>query len=257
MPMIRALLLSILLACAAWAETVSVGAAISMREAMTQIAGAYAKKTGDKVEITFGSSGQLMGQIKAGAPIDAFISAADKQVDDLAAAGLVDETTRRIVAGNTLVLIVPADSGVSTGGFGDLSKPEVRRIAAGEPKTVPAGQYAEQVFRSFRVTAEIKEKLVYGTNVRQVLDYVERGEVTAGVVYKTDAMESGGKVRVVATAPTDSHDPIVYPAVLVKASSKREATIRFLDYLGGQKAREVFAAKGFTAPETAATRPSR
>src|SRR5262249_28388776 len=101
----------------------------------------------------------------------------------------------------------------------------------------------------------LKEKIVYGANVRQVLSYVERGEVTAGIVYATDARESGEKVRVVATAPAGSHEPIVYPAIAVKASKKTDAAKHFLDCLGSENAKKILLEKGFSTPVDSAKNP--
>jgi molybdate transport system substrate-binding protein len=225
---------------------VRVAAAISLREALGQTAKAYEADTGRRVELTFGSSGQLAAQIKSGAPIDAFVSAANKQVDELEKAGLVDAKTRRVVAGNDLVLIVPASSSVSLADFKSLSEDAVKKLAIGEPKTVPAGQYARQVLAKLEIERKLADRLVYGANVRQVLDYVERGEVTAGIVYATDAKESGEKVKVVATADAATHEPIEYPAVVVKESKKPAAAAAFLDYLKSDRARKIFQDKGFT-----------
>jgi molybdate transport system substrate-binding protein len=230
-------------------EAIRVGVAVSMKEAMTEIASAYEKQTGTQVKLTFGSSGQISAQIKGGAAIDAFISAADKQVDQLAAEGLVDSDTRRIVAGNTLVVIVPRDSKAAMDSFESLARAPVKRLAVGEPKTVPAGQYAMQALDKLKLTSALSDKLVYGSNARQVLGYVARGEVTAGIVYATDAKQMGEKVKVVATAPADVHDPIVYPAVVVKRSgSAAAAAQKFLEYLTGEDARRIFEAHGFTRP---------
>ncbi len=228
-----------------------VAAAISLRDALTQIGQAYEAKTGAKVEFTFGSSGQLMAQIQNGAPIDAFISAGEKQVDDLAAAGLVDPANRRVIAGNALVLIVPANVSApqAVTSFADLLKPQVARLAIGEPTTVPAGLYALETLKSLRLDQPLVKRIVYGSNVRQVLDYVERGEVDAGLVYATDARQAGKKVRVVAVAPASTHEPIVYPAVVLKTAASRGANkmaAKFLDYLVVDEARSIFADKGFT-----------
>jgi molybdate transport system substrate-binding protein len=241
-------LLVLSVAVAAPAETIRLGVAVSLKEAVTDIARAYESETGDKVEFTFGSSGQVMAQIKAGAPIDAFISAADKQVDELITQGLVDRESRRVVAGNTLVLIVPADSKVAIDSFEALGNVQLKRLAIGEPKSVPAGQYAMQALEKLMLAKPLADKLVYGSNVRQVLDYVMRGEVTAGIVYATDAKQAGGKVQVVATAPKDSHDSIMYPAVVIKKSANAAAAKRFLDHLASDDARRVLEARGFTVP---------
>jgi molybdate transport system substrate-binding protein len=191
-----------------------------------------------------------MAQIKGGAAIDLFVSAAQKQLDELSAQGLVDRDSRRIVAGNTLVLIVPRDSKVAIDSFESLSSAPVKRLALGEPKTVPAGEYAAQVLKKLNLSDPLKDKLVFGSNVRQVLDYVIRGEVTAGLVYATDAKEAGDKVKVVATAPKGSHEPIVYPAVVVKRSGNAAAARRFLDHLRSEEAREILKKRGFAPAET-------
>ena len=241
------LIVPLLLAGTASAETLRVAAAISLKGALTEIAVSYKAKTGGDVKLVFGSSGQLATQIKSGAEVDVFISAALKQVDDLAREGLVDAKTRRTVASNTLVLVVPADAKDAPGSFEALGS-TTGKIAIGEPKTVPAGQYAEQVFKALKLTDRLAGRLVLGTNVRQVLTYVERGEVAAGVVYATDALEAGSKVRVVATADAKTHDPIVYPAVVVSATTKAPAAAKFVTYLGGEDASKVLRAKGFVVP---------
>lgn len=248
MPALRVLVTILLLCSTAKAEDITVSAAISLKDALTDIQKPYETASADRLQFIFGASGQLLAQIKNGAPVAVFISAADKQVDDLLKAGLADRASRRVIAGNSLVLIVPAEAKSPVSGFKDLANPSVQRIAIGEPKTVPAGAYAMQVLEHLRLTGPLGDRLVYGSNVRQVLDYVERGEVSAGLVYSTDAREAGTKVRVVATADPASHEPIEYPAVIVSTSNKREAAKRFLDYLRTDKARTVLRSCGFASP---------
>lgn len=238
------------------ADAIRVAAAISLKDAITEVAKAYEATTGDHVELAFGSSGQLMSQIRSGAEIDLFLSAAVEQVDALAKDGLVDLATRRDVVGNTLVLVVPAEANAAPSSFADLASATVQKIAVGEPKTVPAGQYARQALASLKLDAAIAAKLVYGTNVRQVLNYVERGEVSAGLVYATDARQSGGKVRIVAVAPADSHAPIVYPGVVLANAKHAAAAERFLASLIAADAQKTFATYGFTTPPVAATQPA-
>ena len=239
------------------AETISVASAVSLKEAISQVAKAFEAQTGDRVRFTFGSSGQLMAQIKNGAPIDAFISAANKQVDDLERLGLIEAETRRTIAGNALVLIVPADATLRISEFKDLADAGIKKLAIGQPGTVPAGQYARQVLDKLGLEQKLGGRMVYGSNVRQVLDYVRRGEVTAGIVYATDAKEAGDKVKVVATADPASHDPVEYPAAVVKSGKKREAAARFLDFLHTEKSRKILEARGFTTPDAAADKPSK
>jgi molybdate transport system substrate-binding protein len=243
--LLLAVVVSLVVSAVAAAETVRVGVAISLKDAANEVARAYEGETGDKVEFTFGSSGQIAAQIKNGAPIDAFISAANKQVDDLERDGLVLPGTRRVVAGNTLALIVPAGAD-GPDRFEALAREGVKRVAIGEPRTVPAGQYATEVLENLGLLRPLDGRLVYGSNVRQVLNYVERGEVSAGIVYATDAREAGAKVKVTATAPPGTHAPIVYPAVVVKASPHAAAATKFLDYLGTEPAQRTLANKGFT-----------
>ncbi|MGE5611033.1 MAG: molybdate ABC transporter substrate-binding protein [Bacillota bacterium] len=253
-----ALIIVLLFSTVVVAESITVSAAVSLKEAMDNIARSYEADTSERVNFSFGSSGQLMAQIKSGAPVDLFISAAGKQVDDLSALGLVDDTTRRIVAGNALVLIVPANAKRAPSTFKDLTDSRYGRLAIGEPQTVPAGQYAMQVMTTLKLADLVADRVVYGSNVRQVLDYVGRGEVAAGVVYATDAKQPGSKVRIVATADCSWHDPIQYPAVVVKASRRQAAAKRFLNYLSSRKAREILANKGFVVesdPDVEETSP--
>lgn len=247
-------LFAVLLAVPSRAETITVSAAVSLKESLTDIAKAYHDQTGDEVQFTFGASGTLATQIHHGAPVDAFISAADAQVKELIEAKLADKDSRRVIATNALVLIVPADEANPPQSLADLATDKVRKIAAGDPKVVPAGQYADQTFKSLKLDDKVRDKLVYGASVRQVLAYVERGAVDAGLVYKTDAMEAGAKVKLVATVDPKLHDKIEYPAVVISASTKREAARKFLDFLATDKARSILTAKGFTVPDRNAKR---
>ena len=243
------LLLSLLAPVAAGDEPLRVAAAISLKDVITELAEAYRSQGRGEIRFTFGSSGQLQAQIEYGAPVDLFISAAHRQVDELVEAKLAEESTKRVVAGNRLVLIVPASAKTPPAGFKDLSDPRYRRLAVGEPRTVPAGQYAMQALAALKLTDALKGRLVHGANVRQVLDYVERGEVDAGIVYETDARESGDRVRIVEAADPKTHDAIEYPAVIMSQSRRRQAAADFLDFLTSDKARAVLSRKGFTTPE--------
>jgi molybdate transport system substrate-binding protein len=205
------------------------------------------------VDLNFGSSGQLAAQIAQGAPVDAFVSAGEREMDQLAAQGLIDPSTRHVVCGNELVLIVPADAVFIPASFLDLSDSRIGRIAVGQPRTVPAGEYAQEVFDHLKMSSQLTSKLVFGENVRQVLDYVERGEVDGGVVYATDAAQAGAKVRIAARSDASWHSPITYPAAVMKQSAKADAARRFVDYLTTPESRKVLGEHGFiiAAPTTA------
>ena len=239
------------------AGEIRIGAAISLRAVVEELGRRFEEETGNRVSFTFGSSGQVMGQIRNGAPIDLFISAAHAQMEQLAGEKLIEPSSRRVVATNVLVLVVPADR-PGPAGFEELGGPEVRRIAMGEPRTVPAGAYARETLEHLKIWAAVQERVVYGTNVRQVLAYVERGEVDAGIVYRTDAVEAGEKIRIVATAEPGWHAPIEYPAAIVAGSRSKQAASAFLDFLGSEEGRRVLTEHGFGLPEDpAATRPAQ
>ena len=255
LPVVAFLTTAVSLAAAATpasADPITVSAAISLKESLEQVGRDFHARTGDDVRFNFDASGRLEQQIEQGAPVDAFVSAADAEVDDLTRGGQADPATRHVVAGNTLVLVVPPDATPnSTAGptsLADLAT-TTGKIAAGDPKSVPAGHYAQQTLAAMKLTAAVAPRLVLGQNVRQVLTYVERGEVSAGLVYGTDAKQAGDAVKVVATADPATHDPIEYPAVVIAASTHPAAAKRFVDYLSTPPARAVLVAHGFTVPK--------
>jgi molybdate transport system substrate-binding protein len=244
---------------AAGAEPLTVSAAISLKEAIAAVGKAYHDGGGDDVQFNFGASGALAMQIAQGAPVDVFVSADPEQVEKLINDGKADAGTRRLVVENELVLIVnPSNANPALHDFGGLADPQVQRVAIGQPKVVPAGMYAMQVLDHLHLTNALQPKLIYASNVRQVLDYVVRNEVDAGIVYRTDALQAGEKVTVVYTAGAGMHEPIDYPAIMVSGTTHAEAARRFLDYLTNGEARTVFAARGFVIPpdHSPATHPA-
>lgn len=228
--------------------SVTVSAAISLKDALDELGRVYEQShPGAKITFNYGGSGTLEHQIEQGAPVDILISAAEKQMDTLESKGLIVAGTRRNLVANELVLIVPAASSLVRS-FQDLARAEVKVVALGESETVPAGMYARQSLEHLGLLAAVQKKTVFAKDVRQVLTYVETGNADAGIVYQTDARISG-IVRIVATAPAGSHDPIVYPAAVVRDSRNATAARAFLDFLAGPEARAVFAKYGFLAPE--------
>jgi len=232
-------------ACHAPQRTVlTVSAAASLQDAIVEAETGYKHDHTDiDFRNNFGSSGTLAREIEVGAPVDAFLSAASKPMDDLAAKGLIALGTRKNLLRNSLVLIAPLDS--SLRGFDGLTGKSIRLIALGDPASVPAGQYGRQTLTALHLMDKVNAKLVLGRDVRQVLTYVETGNADAGIVYATDAQTSG-RVRIVAVAPDSSHDPIVYPAAVVKAGRNEEAARRFIEYLSSPGAKAIFIKHGFT-----------
>jgi len=222
-----------------------VGAAISLKESFSEIGGIYERRTGTKITFTFGASGELEKQIEAGAPVDVFASAAEKEMDELQAKNLIDRATRTDFARNSLVLVVPTDSRVQLQSFSGLEKPSVTKIAIGNPKTVPAGQYAEELLRNTQLWPKVESRLIMGENVRQVLDYVARGEVDAGIVYATDVQVAQGKVSVAASAADQDYGPILYPLAVIKDSANGNAAKGFVDLVVSPEGNQILKKHGF------------
>lgn len=223
-----------------------VSAAASLTDAMNELIGMYKKiEPNLKVTPTYGSSGALQKQIEQGAPVDVFISAAPKQMNALEQLGLLSPNTRKDLLLNQVVLIIPKDSKSGITQFADLAGPQVKQIALGEPGSVPVGQYSEEIFTALGILDAVKAKVVYAKDVRQVLTYVEIGEVDAGVVYATDAAVSS-KIRILQSAPAGTHSPIVYPAALIKSSAQSKAAGDFLQWLSTPGASDVFKKYGFS-----------
>ncbi len=221
-----------------------VSVAASMTDAMEEIKTLY---TADHSNVTitynFGSSGALQQQIEQGAPANVFLSAGKKQMTALVDAGLMVEGSVKDLVQNQVVLVVPKDEAAIT--FADLATDKVAKIAIGDPQSVPAGQYASEVFEKMGLTDAVSGKLILAKDVREVLSWVETGNVEAGIVYATDAQISD-KVTVSDTAAEDTHSPIVYPMGIVKTDSNQDAAQAFVDFLSTQAAKDVFAKYGFT-----------
>jgi molybdate transport system substrate-binding protein len=222
----------------------TVSAAASLKEALAEIETTYNRSHANIAFVNnFGSSGTLATQIDQGAPVDVFLSAAAKPMDDLQSKGLLVAGTRRNLLRNTLVLIAPQDSKLHD--FKGLTDKSVRMIALGDPGNVPAGQYGRQTLTALHLMDKINGKVVLGKDVRQVLTYVETGNADAGIVYGTDARMSS-KVRVVAVAPESTHDPIVYPAAAIKGGHNEDSARKFIDFLRNPAAKAIFQKYGFT-----------
>ncbi|BCL35266.1 molybdate ABC transporter substrate-binding protein [Nostoc sp. MS1] len=225
-----------------------VSAAASLKDALEEIKPLYQQsKPNVNINFNFGASGALQQQIEQGAPTDIFISAAKRQVDALEQKGLLVSGTRSIIAKNRLVLVVPRNTtGITS--FFNLRNDSVKKIAIGEPRSVPAGQYAEQVLQKLKLLPQIKSKLVYANNVRQVLASVESGNADAGLVYATDAKISD-KVKAVVAADEKYHSAIIYPLAVIKSSKNVEAAKEFTQYLATSgQAKAVLRKYGFILP---------
>lgn len=225
--------------------TLLISAAASLQDALEAIQPLFQQtKPNFKVKYNFSSSGALQQQIEQGAPVDIFFSAATKQMNTLQEKNLIIPTTRQNLLTNRLVLIVPSNSSLNINNFHQLTNVNVKRIVVGEFRSVPAGQYTEELLNNLKILQQVRQKLVFGNNVRNVLSAVESGNADAGIVYTTDAQISN-KVKVVATAPTNLHSPIVYPIAVVSSSKNAQAAREYIQFLSGEQARNIFDKFGF------------
>lgn len=229
------------------AAEVKVFAAASLSDALKELGPRFTAATGHTLRFNFGASGALARQVKEGAPADVFCSADEARVDQLDSAGLLLPGTRRPLLANQLVLVVPADAAVAVAALSDLTKAEVRRIAIGEPATVPAGSYAKAYLEKMGLWKAVSVKVVPVETVRAVLAAVESGNVEAGFVYRTDALISK-KVKIAIAVAVAEGPRIIYPAVVLKDAKSPEAARAWLDYLATPEARKIFASFGFLSP---------
>ncbi len=222
----------------------TISAAASLKDAMEEIKAAYEKENSEvTITYNFGSSGSLQKQIEQGAAVDVFLSAATKQMDALKDKGLIIENTRKDFLENKIVLVVPVGSlGVTD--FKDLLTDKVKKIGLGEPKSVPVGQYGEEVLKKLDIMGSVNSKIVYAKDVKEVLSWVETGNADAGIVYETDTKVSD-KVRLVARAPEGSHKPVYYPAAVIKESKNVDAAKDFVNFLYSSEAKPIFEKYGF------------
>ena len=239
--------LLLLLPFAVGAQQITVSTAASLTDAFKALGPKFeASQPGTTVRFNFAASGVLLQQISQGAPVDVFVSADQETMDRAAAQKLVDTASRKNFVSNSLVLIEPAKEGTGIQSLQDLAKPAVRRIAIGKPATVPAGRYTRQVLEGAKLWTPLEPKFVQADSVRQVLDYVGRGEVEAGFVYRTDATLLGDKLKIVLTPA--NHTPVTYPIAVVSDSKQKAAAQNFIAFLFTDAAQQVLTRYGFGKP---------
>jgi molybdate transport system substrate-binding protein len=241
-----AVLLVLATAGTAAAQELTFSVAISMKDAIEEIGRVFMqRRPGVTLSYNFGSSGDLQKQIEAGAPVDLFVSAAARQMDELEKQQLIVATTRNVFARNVLVAIAPANSTLDLSRPAFLTDTRVTQIAIGNPKTVPAGQYTEESLRAMGLWDRLRPKMVFAENVRQVLEYVNRGEVDVGFVYTTDAATRAGRVKEVFRPAEDTYRPVLYPVAVIGASKQQALAAAFIDLLLAPEGRAVLSRLGF------------
>jgi molybdate transport system substrate-binding protein len=238
---------SALVSFAASAADLTVSAAASLTNAFKDLGPLYeAQNPGTTVVFNFAASDALLAQIAKGAPADIFASADQDAMDRAESQKVLAAGTRRNFVSNSLVMIVPTDSTLGLKTLADLQKPEVKKIAIGNPSGVPVGRYTQGSLEAAKLWTSVQPKAVMAQSVRQALDYVARGETEVGFVYATDAGIMKDKVKVVATIPTETS--ITYPIAAIAGSPNPAAALKFLDFLGTPPAQAVLARYGFGKP---------
>ena len=221
----------------------NISAAASLKEAMADIHTEFKKvKPNVTLTVNFGASGSLQQQIEQGAPCDIFISAGQSQMKALDEKSLLLENTKKDLVKNDLVLVGPKDTTLT--GLSDLTSDKVKKIAVGEPASVPAGKYADEVFTNLGIKDAISSKLVFGKDVKEVLAWSTSGNTEVGFVYKSDALSSKD-VKIIETIADDKHSPITYPVGIIKASKNPDVSKAFEDFLFTDTCKKIFEKYGY------------
>jgi molybdate transport system substrate-binding protein len=227
----------------------TISAAASLHDVLLEIEKEYIKdQPNQELIFNFGGSGALMQQIEKGAPVDLFIFADSDKSNQLLEKGLVEKNTVSNFLGNQLVLIAPKETKQPLSRVDDLVHTNVNKIAIGTPESVPAGLYSKQALQSVKIWDKLEGKLVFTKDVRQVLTYVEMGNVDAGFVYMTDAIQSR-KIKIVSTIPDSAHEPIVYTTGIIQSTKHSKEAKEFSTFLLGEKAKQIFIKYGFIVLE--------
>jgi molybdate transport system substrate-binding protein len=243
---IATLILVSFLAISAAASELQIFAAISLTDALKEIATLYENKTGNPVLFNLGASSMLARQISEGSPADVFFSADEDKMDDLQKKQLIVNETRRSLLSNSLVIVIPFDSNSTISDPHQLAKSNWK-IAIAEPKTVPAGIYAKKYLQNIGLWSKLMDRIVPTENVRAALAVVESGNVDAGIVYKTDAAISR-RVKIAYEIPVKDTPKIIYPVAVIKDTKNLEAAKSFVEYLASEESKAIFTKYGFLVP---------
>ena len=221
----------------------NISAAASLTEAMDEIQKKY-EDINENISliINYGSSGSLQQQIEQGASCDVFISAGEKQMKLLEEKNVLLDGTYKDLLENDLVLIVHKDSNVN--GISDLNTNKVKYLAIGDPESVPAGTYADEVLTSLNIKGLLTHKLVFAKNVKEVLNWVKSENAEAGFVYYSDTI-GVDSIKIIETTPDNSHTPIIYPIAIMKDSKQVKAAKDFEEYLLGNEGQDILKKYGY------------
>lgn len=239
--------LTLFFAAQAGAQELMVSAAASLSQVLPPLAREFeARHQGSRLIFNFAASGALAQQIAKGAPVNVFISADQESMDLLQTLGLLKDNQRLQLLRNQLVLVQAPDAAQPLQKLQDLRDPKFERIAIGSPASVPAGRYARAALEKAGLWNQVQGRLIYAQNVRQVVDYVARGEVQAGFVYASDARQFAARLK--NPVPVALDKPVLYPAAVLAGSARAQLGQDFLRFLQSAAAQAEFAKAGFSQP---------
>ncbi|MDP3089368.1 MAG: molybdate ABC transporter substrate-binding protein [Nitrospira sp.] len=226
-------------------ETLTIAAANSIKDALRKILPIFESQHPElNIRVIYGPSQTLRKQIEEGAPVDVFLPSLFEEIDQLEKKGLVIQGSKRIYAGTSLVLITGTTLPAPIGSIQDLHTVPIRRIAIGDPKASSVGKVALQFIKYSKLEPQLKAKHVYGEHSRAVLDLVAKGEAEVGIVYRTDAA-SDEHVRILDTAPEDSHTPIRYGVAVVWTAKNISGAGDFIEFLLAPRIQTQLKEHGF------------
>ena len=232
------------------AQAVNVAAAADLKFAMAELAAQFEKASGAKLDVTYGSSGNFLTQIENGAPFDLFFSADSEYPKKLEAAGLAEPGTLREYAVGRIVIWTPSDNEINAAidGWKRLLAQRVKKIAIANPEHAPYGRAAVAAIKKAGIYEQVKDKLIYGENISQAAEFVQSGNAQAGIVALSlalsPAMKNGNRWEI----PADSYPPIKQAVIVLKASKNKDASRRFMEFVGGPQGREILQRFGFSVP---------
>jgi molybdate transport system substrate-binding protein len=227
-------------------KEITISAAASLKEPLEEIVSEFEKQRNVKVNINLGGSGTLRRQIEQGSPVDIFFPAGKEYMDTLEQKNLIEKGSRIDVLSNSIVLII-SDKFKAIETLGEL-KDIQGKLALGETKTVPAGKYAKESLVKLGLWDSLQHKAVYAKDVKEVVRYVEQGEVQAGIVYESDTVNLKYSWLVL-NLPEDTYERIVYPVAIARESKNKEISEDFLDYLKSSEGKKVFIKYKFVAED--------
>lgn len=223
----------------------TVSAAVSLTDALDELKTAYENDHPDiALVLNYGSSGALQQQIEQGAPVDVFLSASAKNMDELVEQDLVAVDERKDLLSNRLVVVKPRGSAIHLNSIDDLLDADIQKLAVGIPESVPAGAYAKEALTEAGLWDMLQPKTVQGKDVRQVLQYVEAGNADAGIVYRTDALRSD-RIDIAFEVEQDMYSTILYPLGIVRETGHPDEALEWYRYLQSEEALAVFEKYGF------------